>query len=392
MHHATDSWGPDRKRVLQRTVRRLAKVLFAQHRPVPGAHDLRRPVGFELRARHDGGRQTRRLIVYLRGALCAWNQRGGGCLYCGFYRATNGGVRPGAGDMDAQVAVAREEYLRCGADSVGLYNDGSFLNPGEIEQEVQRRILREVATWPGIRQITIESRPEYADPAWVAELVDAIRPCRLEIALGLDSIHQDVVDVATNRGVRVDFALEAMQSLLALDVRTTALVVFKLPFFTEGAAIDEAVATVGALVRRGVAVDIEAMTVQKGSVVQLLSDAGLYRPPWLWSLVEMFRRLPDARSVYLSPFRYSVPTFDAPRNCDECTLPVASQLLGAFERSRRREDLPSLRPCCARVWREELAREERPFDLLHRAERELAAIDGALRPGVGRHLPFPGGP
>ncbi|MBN1173964.1 MAG: hypothetical protein JXA67_17455 [Micromonosporaceae bacterium] len=363
---------------LAQRLSQCAHAVFERHVPAPNTFEIDQPIGYELRTRFDKDLgHVRRLVVYMRGTLCDWSRKGGGCVYCGFYRATNGGVRIPDDACLNQINQAYQHYIDLGADSVGIYNDGSFLNPAELSESAQHAILETVASWPGIKSVTIETRGSFVTRAAIERCLRILRGVRLEVCLGIDSLDPSIQGLVTNRGVRVDATIRKLQLLKELGCGATALMVYKLPFLTESETFDDLLGSITRLTELGINVDLEAMTVQSGSVLELLHQEGLYRPPWIWSIIELLRAAPDPKSVYLSPFSYSVMTKDVPRNCQHCSEDVKRELFDRYELSRDAGDLPQLRDCCVATWREEFTR-DCETSLEARVAQHLARIEGRI--------------
>jgi hypothetical protein len=254
-------------------------------------------------------------------------------------------------DFLSQVDHAYEAYVEKDANAVGIYNDGNFFNDSEIDHSTQLAILERVANWPGLRQITIESRPEYITGDILKEIREVCGECTVELATGIDSTNPEIIRMTTNRGLDIEKCKKKLFLAQEYGIRTTALMVFGLPFLTQREIVDDACTSIEELLKWNINVDIEAMTLQDGSFLERLHRVELYRVPWLWSLVELFRRIPDPADVYLSPFSYSVPTVETPFNCQSCSFSVASELLEKFSQSRDKADLPTYQGCCENEWR-----------------------------------------
>lgn len=341
-------------RAVEQQLRELCIEVFECSKRHALAPETARPVGLEIRFRHDSHMTTRRLVAFLRGTMCQWTSRSGGCVYCGFYKATNLGTRVTHSSFHAQLDSVYEAYQDSDADAVGLYNDGSFLNDQEIGFRTQLSLLKRIATWPRVRQVTIESRPEFITEKRLHLIQEALGSCSLEVAVGLDSIHQNVISCTTNKGTDVDSCLRQIDSLRRSGFRIVTLLTFKPPFLTEREALEDATATISRLLDLGIPVDIEAMTIQEGSVVELLHHLGMYRPPWLWTIVTLLKSLPRLDDVYLSPFTYSVHPSGVPHNCEDCSHSVAQQLLTTVECHRDAAYLPEIKECCGAEWRRDL--------------------------------------
>ena len=58
----------------------------------------------------------------------------------------------------------------------------------------------------------------------------------------------------------------------------------------EADALDHCVKWIGAVAERSDEISVNPMNIQRGTVIDRLHRHNEYRPPWLWSLVEMIRR------------------------------------------------------------------------------------------------------
>ena len=65
---------------------------------------------------------------------------------------------------------------------------------------------------------------------------------------------------------------------------------FKPPFMNEADALDHCVKWIGAVAEQSDEISVNPMNIQRGTVIDRLHRHNEYRPPWLWSLVDMIRR------------------------------------------------------------------------------------------------------
>lgn len=169
---------------------------------------------------------------------------------------------------------------------VKVYTSGSFLDVQEVPPEAASHILGECAG-RGAR-LLFESRPEYiTDRALdtTLELHDDI-----EVAIGLESANDRVLKHSINKGFAVadyDRAAALMREK-GVDLRTYVLL--KPPFLTEREAVEDAVATVRHAAPLSRSVSVNAVNVQKGTLVERLWKDWSYRPPWLWSVLDVAKR------------------------------------------------------------------------------------------------------
>ena len=65
---------------------------------------------------------------------------------------------------------------------------------------------------------------------------------------------------------------------------------FKPPFMNEADALDHCVRWIEAVAERSDEISVNPMNIQRGTVIDRLHRHNEYRPPWLWSLVDMIQR------------------------------------------------------------------------------------------------------
>jgi len=85
---------------------------------------------------------------------------------------------------------------------------------------------------------------------------------------------------------------DAIKVLKNLDVKVKAYLLIKPLFLTEKEAIDDAVKSGIEACRLGAdRVSFNPMNIQKGTLVEYLWRRREYRPPWLWSVVEILEKV-----------------------------------------------------------------------------------------------------
>jgi hypothetical protein len=260
-----------------------------------------RPALVERAAARVGAAGGQRLMIVLRAPGCTWPaQPGGGCTNCGFFEATTAGVPVSAADYEAQLAaaLAGRDLAAERVHEVDLYCSGSLLNDAEVPAAARHALLRRLAAEPALRHVLVEARPEYVTPA-------AVRGCRaalrfdqtLEVGVGLESADDHVREVLVNKGFgRPEFE-RAAAALAAEGGALLAYVLVKPLGLSEEAARADSVATgryVFALGRRlglPVRVALQPVFVVPGTPLAAAFARGDYRPPGLWTVVDVVRAL-----------------------------------------------------------------------------------------------------
>ena len=77
------------------------------------------------------------------------------------------------------------------------------------------------------------------------------------------------------------------------DIRVKTYLMFKPPFMSEADALDHIVEWIAAVAESSDEISVNPMNIQRGTIIDRLHNDRQYRPPWLWSLVEMIHKAHD---------------------------------------------------------------------------------------------------
>ena len=359
-------------------IRALAGGLRRQNGGAPEDLDFTVPIGWEERVGYLDGQPTRRLIVFLRSTGCEWVEKTGGCTMCGFYCATSRGREVSAAEYVAQFehvmnAVDLEDY-----PIVSIYNDGNIFNEREMPVAAIEKICSYIDGYPNIKKVVVESRIDYSPDEHVQKMKKALNGRQLEVAFGFESADTQVMNLCINKGFSASNFDHFHSRMRGMGVLTKPLLLVKPPFLTEAEGINDILQTIGYCASRGIDyVDLEVMTVEKRTVVHELWKNNLYRPPWLWSLVDLLQRCQerfgDRAHVYVSPWNYSVESLDWARNCGKCDAEVTR----AIERYTCHFDVAEFEglDCSCREggWKEAVLAED-PRTIPERIREQLAYL------------------
>ncbi len=276
-----------------------------------------------------GGRRVDAMVAIMRTSGCCW-VKNGGCTMCGYREASLGGVSEE--DLMRQVDQAVSRYG--GEPFVKLYTSGSFLDDGEVPPAVRARIFDEFS---GCERILFESRPEFVTP----EVLSTV-PDNASVALGLESSDPEVLEKAVHKGFTPDDVRRAgtLAKETGLGVRTYLLL--KPPFMTESAAIEDAVRSARFADAFSDEISVNLLNVQRGTVVERLWRKGEFRPPWIWSLVEVFERLSGTVGARLMSSPSGGGASRGVHNCGKCD----GDVLAAVERFSYSQDPADLDVVC----------------------------------------------
>jgi radical SAM enzyme (TIGR01210 family) len=168
------------------------------------------------------GVSARVATIFLTGRECPWR-----CTMCDLWRHTLEGDTP-AGSIPAQIAAALSAVVdRADAVTVvKLYNAGSFFDPRAVPESDYDAVA---AALDGVARVIVESHPALVGTR-VDRFLAALRrragtaDTRLEVAMGLETVHPVALDYLNKRLSLGDFEAAAR----ALAERDVALRVFLL--------------------------------------------------------------------------------------------------------------------------------------------------------------------
>ena len=287
-----------------------------------------------------GGQATTRLIFIFRAIGCAYaRRREGGCTMCGFQTMTTGGVPVAAGDLIAQFeTVFADPKALEGVAEVDLYNSGSFLSDPEIAPEVRAHVLGRLGK-TAVRRVLIESRPEFIRSENLAAARASLGEKELEVGIGLESADDRVREVLVRKGFgRADFE-RAVGLLAGAKARLLVYLIVKPQGLSEAEAVEDAVASAryvfGVAARHGVPARaaLQPVFVAPGTALEQEFLAGRYRPPSLWSVVEVVRRAHPFGELLVGLSDEGLEPHMVPSGCEKCTGALRAAL-AAYNRSR----------------------------------------------------------
>ncbi len=273
------------------------------------------------------------LTIILRSKGCYWNR----CLMCGYKKDTSKDVT--MKDLIEQFRIALNKLN--GAEVVKIFTSGSFLDSNEIPKEFRSFVYKSLSG--KIRKLIVESRPEFVSEETAEELSSL--DFATEVGIGLETADDFIREHCINKGFSFEDFRRAARMLRSHGVRVKAYLLLKPPFLSEGEAIRDVLKSIKAV--RGLAdiVSINPTNVQSGTYVERLWFKGLYRPPWLWSAVEVLRNAEI--EAMCDPVAYGKSR--GPHNCGKCDKDVA-KAIRAFSLTQDPSIFEDLDCRCLKIW------------------------------------------
>ncbi len=205
--------------------------------------------------------------LFLTNRECPWR-----CLMCDLWKNTLTETVP-AGAIPAQIdyALARLPSAR----QIKLYNSGSFFDPRAIPPEDLAAIAERVR---GFERVIVECHP-----ALVGESAPRFRDRltgKLEVAVGLETVHPDVLP-KLNKRMTLDQFSRAAEFLRQHDIALRVFVLVKPPFLDESEAREWAGRSVRFAFDCGASVVSLIPTRLGNGALETLEARGDFAPPKL---------------------------------------------------------------------------------------------------------------
>ena len=327
----------------------VGRAVARDRRPDPApSGEARRYVNQWVEPEALGTERVRAFVLILRTRGCYWADVKG-CSMCGYSKDTLGRSATPE-ELAEQLARALARYRD--EPYVKVYTSGSFLDDREVDPASRAAI---VSAFSGrARRLLFETLPEFVRPELVTPLREAFAG-ELEVALGLESTDPTVLSRFVNKGSPPSEYLAAARRLADLGTRSKAYLLLKPPYLTESEAVSDVVRSVREAAPHFDALSVNPVHIQNGTVVEWLYHRGRYRPPWLWSLVDVLR---EGSTVRAGSRLVSFPTAGGlprgPHNCGNCD----TRVLAAIEEASLSQEfsrLDDLDCACREEWRTALA-------------------------------------
>lgn len=257
--------------------------------------------------------------LFLTGRECPWR-----CLMCDLWQHTTEERTP-VGAIPTQIDFALKKLTLTHpsrpARQIKLYNSGSFFDRAAIPWEDHPFIAQQVA---GFERVIVESHPALIGDATLRfrDLLNAAardfvvnsRPATLEVAMGLETAHPQVLDQLNKRFTLEDFARAAdrlRQEAIALRV----FVLIKPPFMDEAEGLAWAVRSAEFAFDCGATVVSLIPTRLGNGALEALAAQGQFDPPRLASVEAALER-----GLALGRGRVFVDLWDLEKfsNCPAC--------------------------------------------------------------------------
>ncbi|NGP77416.1 radical SAM protein [Balneolaceae bacterium YR4-1] len=202
------------------------------------------------------------------------------CTMCDLWKHTLDSPTP-QGAIPQQINYALDLLPK--ASVVKLYNNGNFFDTGAIPPADYPAIAKQLQ---GIERVVVENHPKLCNDRCLefAELLDG----KLEIALGLETIHPEVLP-KLNKQITTDNFRKAVSFLISNDIATRAFILLNPPYLTDDKEnIEWTVRSIAFAFEAGVQTCSIIPTRAGNGIMDKLKENGKFVPPTLPALESAF--------------------------------------------------------------------------------------------------------
>lgn len=306
-----------------------------------------------------GSKEVDTITMIFRTSGCWWGKTGG-CTMCGYVYDSAQGT-PSDADLLAQFEKAMKKASAFGEFMVKIFTSGSFLDVKEIPLEVRHRILSELDADKRVVKVLAETRPEFVTAENVLDCVSVLKNTAFEVAMGLETSSDTIRRQSINKGFTFKDFTDAATAARENGATVKSYLMLKPPFLSEREALEDIVKTIRDAAAYTDTFSINLCNVQRGTYVEYLWDRRQYRPPWLWSIVDILQRakkeFPD---MVITSDPVGAGAKRGPRNCRECSHDVADAIR-LFSLTQDLSCLEHLSCDCKVLWEKVLELDDHSF-------------------------------
>ncbi|MCK9442498.1 MAG: archaeosine biosynthesis radical SAM protein RaSEA, partial [Methanothrix sp.] len=177
-----------------------------------------------------------------------------------------------------------------------------------------------------------------------------------EFAIGLETASDLIRENAIRKGFSFQDFVDASEAVHRQGGQVKAYLLLKPPLLTEGQAMRDAIASVRAAREHADMLSLNLCNVQRNTVVERMWERGEFRPPWLWSALEVLKSVPGP--IVCDPV--GAGTRRGPHNCGLCD-DVVAEAIRTHALTQDVSPFQSLDCQCRSTWTDLMEVEEQSF-------------------------------
>lgn len=266
------------------------------------------------------GEIKKTLTIILKSGGCRWNR----CRMCGyrFERYHSLDTNELKERMIAQIRWIEENYRSDDYEVIKIFTSGSFFDQNEVPLEAREELGRLIRGKIAIA----ESRAEYISQTAIASFLDQIdcgdHTMPLYVAIGLETTDDRIREKCIDKGMAFSDFIRAAKEAEEAGVGVKSYLMMKPLFMTEKEAIADMKTSIREAAPYSDLMSMNLCTVQKRTDVEYYWKRGAYRPPYLWSALDVL--LSTDEKVSCDPVGGGFAR--GPHNCGECDREIKNAI------------------------------------------------------------------
>jgi hypothetical protein len=231
------------------------------------------------------------------------------CLMCDLWKNTTVESVP-VGAIPQQIDYSLERLPT--AQHVKLYNSGNFFDAKAISKADWPAIVDRVR---GFKSVIVETHPKLCgDGCFEFRDMLAVHGVELEIALGLETVHPEVLPLLNKQMTADDFQ-KAATSLSVEGIRLRTFILLRPPFLSEEEGIEWTMRSIEFAFETGVSCCSIVPTRAGNGIMEQLESDGLFASPQLSSM-----EIVQEQGIQLNAGRVFMDTWNVQQfaNCPNC--------------------------------------------------------------------------
>ncbi|MDH7517860.1 MAG: archaeosine biosynthesis radical SAM protein RaSEA [Candidatus Thermoplasmatota archaeon] len=321
---------------------------------IPKSVDTKNPVHCWSEKDILDGKIVDAFVIIFRTRGCSWALKSG-CTMCGYF---NDSTWKNVSDNDILTQFDRAMQKYSGQKIVKIFTSGSFLDDDEIKPEVRKKILGVLSEKTD--KISVESRPEYVKDEKLSKIKEIVQPKTFEVGVGLETSNDFLREHAINKGFTFDDYKKSAKLFKKHGFKLKTYVLIKPPFITEKQAVEDCVNTVKDIRSYTDVVSFNPTNVQHHTFVEYLWRRDQYRPPWLWSIVEILKQSKTKTDAYLKCDITGGGSRRGAHNCPNCDHKILN-LIAKFSLNQNIKVFEDLDCECKQKWLDQIDIENLTF-------------------------------
>lgn len=290
---------------MKRSLPNISDRQIIDVRPARNALDIDRPYEFLAESeRSADGLVEDVATIFLTNRECPFR-----CLMCDLWKNTTVESLP-VGAIPRQIDYALERLPE--AQHVKLYNSGNFFDPKAIPKADWPPIVDRVRSF---KSVIVENHPKLCgDGCFEFQDMLTEHDVELEVALGLETVHPEVLARLNKQMTTEDFS-QAAERLLSAGIRLRTFILLRPPFLNEEEGIEWTIKSIEFAFESGVSCCSVVPTRAGNGIMEQLEADGLFATPQLSSM-----EIVQERGIQLNAGRIFMDTWDAQQfaNCAKC--------------------------------------------------------------------------